>query len=161
MISRFGPRMTREPWASRVPIATSLCPDSSGATSGSSAFRSVDRSTSMYASTSASLDDQTSCSARPRPGRSRCTARTSAYAVSSERAAGQVPSVLPLSAIVTLALNGKSSRRYPTSRMTLGARSCSSFLTGTTISTSGISLMAQSRAKPDWTGPAAYLQVDL
>ncbi|MGH3121795.1 MAG: hypothetical protein ACRDND_12330 [Streptosporangiaceae bacterium] len=47
MISRFGPRITRAPRASRVPIATSLCPDSSGATSGSNAFRSVDRSTYM------------------------------------------------------------------------------------------------------------------
>jgi hypothetical protein len=45
--SRFGPRTTREPWASRVPIATSLCPEISGATSGSSARRSVERSTSM------------------------------------------------------------------------------------------------------------------
>ena len=47
MISRFGPRITRAARVSRVPMATSLCPDSSGATSGSSAFRSVDRSTSM------------------------------------------------------------------------------------------------------------------
>ena len=38
---------TREPGASRVPIATSLWPETSGATSGSSAARSVERSTSM------------------------------------------------------------------------------------------------------------------
>ena len=37
--------------ASRVPIATSLWPEMSGATSGSRAFRSVERSTSMYATT--------------------------------------------------------------------------------------------------------------
>ena len=59
MISRRGPRITRAPRASRVPIATSLCPDSSGASNGSSAFRSVDRSTSMYAKIAASLCDQT------------------------------------------------------------------------------------------------------
>ena len=47
MISRLGPRTTREPGASRLPIATSLCPETSGETSGSSARRSVDRSTSM------------------------------------------------------------------------------------------------------------------
>ena len=45
--SRFGPRTTREPCASRVPIARSLWPDISGATSGSSPRRSVERSTSM------------------------------------------------------------------------------------------------------------------
>ena len=112
MISRLGPRTTCEPRASRVPIAMSLCPESSGATSGSSAFRSVDRSTSMYASSSASLDDQIACSARPRPGRSRWTARTSANVSSSERATGQVLSVLPLSAIVTRAVNGNPPRRY-------------------------------------------------
>ena len=37
----------RDPRVSRLPIARSECPDSSGATSGSSAFRSVERSTSM------------------------------------------------------------------------------------------------------------------
>ena len=37
MSSRFGPRTTREPCARRVPIARSLWPESSGATSGSSA----------------------------------------------------------------------------------------------------------------------------
>ena len=47
MNSRLGPRTTCEPLASRVPIDTSLWPDSSGATRGSSARRSVDRSTSM------------------------------------------------------------------------------------------------------------------
>ncbi|CAM5285789.1 hypothetical protein SGLAM104S_06814 [Streptomyces glaucescens] len=47
MNSRLAPRTTREPPASREPIARSEWPEMSGATSGSSAFRSVDRSTSM------------------------------------------------------------------------------------------------------------------
>ena len=42
-----SPRTTADDGASRVPIATSEWPDTSGATSGSSALRSVDRSTSM------------------------------------------------------------------------------------------------------------------
>ena len=42
-----APRTTRDPRASRVPMATSEWPDTSEATSGSSAFRSVERSTSM------------------------------------------------------------------------------------------------------------------
>ncbi len=46
MNSRLPPRTTREDPASRVPIATSEWPESSGATSGSSAARSVDRSSS-------------------------------------------------------------------------------------------------------------------
>jgi hypothetical protein len=37
--SRLGPRTTRAPLARRVPIATSLCPDRSGATSGMSPRR--------------------------------------------------------------------------------------------------------------------------
>ena len=67
MISRFAPRTTREVRESREPIARSECPEISGATSGSSALRSVERSTSMYASTGASEADQTVRSARPRP----------------------------------------------------------------------------------------------
>ncbi len=47
MNSRFGPRTTRELRASREPIARSEWPEISGATSGSSAFRSVERSTSI------------------------------------------------------------------------------------------------------------------
>ena len=149
MTSRFAPRTTRDPRASRVPMATSLWPDSSGATRGSSAFRSVDRSTSMYASTSASLADQIACSARPRPGRSRCTARTSpGSAAASDCATAQVPSVLPLSAIVTRAVHGKADRRYPTSRRTLGARSRSSFRTGITISTCGETSLMPVSVKP-------------
>ena len=92
--------MTREPRASRVPMARSLCPDISGATSGSSAFRSVDRSTSMQARTSAALCDQMSRSARPRPGSSMRTARTSGSSRASRLAIAQVASVLPLSATV-------------------------------------------------------------
>ena len=67
----------------------------------------------MYASTSASDDDQIWCSARPRPGRSRWTARTSGNLASSAQASGQVPSVLPLSAIVTRAVNGKALAQVP------------------------------------------------
>ncbi len=51
MSSRFGPRTTRAFDARRVPMATSLWPLNSGATSGRSASRSVERSTSMYATT--------------------------------------------------------------------------------------------------------------
>ena len=40
-------RVTRAPRPSRVPIARSECPDRSGATSGSNAARSVERSTSQ------------------------------------------------------------------------------------------------------------------
>src|SRR5207244_1018787 len=45
--SRFRPRTVRAPWASRDPMATSLWPDASGATSGSSASSPVERSTSI------------------------------------------------------------------------------------------------------------------
>src|SRR5579862_8153625 len=135
MTSRLGPRTTRDPLASRVPMAISLCPDSSGATSGSSAFKSVDKSTSIYARTSASLCDQMARSARPRPDCSIRTARTSPNSRARPPAIDQVASVLPLSAIVTRAVNGKPSRRKPTSRRMLGARSCSSLRTGTTMST--------------------------
>ncbi|MGH3120685.1 MAG: hypothetical protein ACRDND_06575 [Streptosporangiaceae bacterium] len=58
-------------------MATSPCPDSSGATSGSSAFRSVDGSTSMWAATSAELVGHWARSARPRPGWVSRAARTS------------------------------------------------------------------------------------
>ena len=47
MTSRLGPRTTREERDSRVPMARSEWPLISGATSGSSAARSVDMSTSM------------------------------------------------------------------------------------------------------------------
>ena len=111
MSSRLGPRITRDPRASRVPMARSLWPDNNGATSGSNAFKSVDKSTSMYARTSASLCDQIARRARPRPGCSMRTARTSPNSRASLLAIAQVPSVLPLSAIVIRAVNGKPSRR--------------------------------------------------
>ncbi len=47
MNSRFGPRSTTEERARRVPIARSEWPETSGATSGSSAAKSVERSMSM------------------------------------------------------------------------------------------------------------------
>ena len=81
-------------------MATSLCPESNGATRGSSASRSVERSTSMYATTRASLVDHTVRSARPRPFSSRCTAVTRSSSCASRRAIAQVPSVLALSATV-------------------------------------------------------------
>src|SRR6202022_4500079 len=45
MTSRLGPRTTAEPRDSRLPMARSLWPEISGATSGRNASRSVDRST--------------------------------------------------------------------------------------------------------------------
>ena len=47
MNSRFIPRSTRDPLDSLLPIAMSEWPEISGAMSGISAFRSVDRSTSQ------------------------------------------------------------------------------------------------------------------
>ncbi len=73
--------------------------------------------------------------ARPRPDCSMCTARTSPNSRASPSAIDQVASVLPLSAIVTRAVNGKPSRRKAIRRRMLGARSCSSLRTGTTMST--------------------------
>ena len=74
--SRRSDRSTRAPRPSRVPIARSECPDISGATSGSSAARSVERSTSMYATTRARLADHAARSARPRPFAGRCRTST-------------------------------------------------------------------------------------
>jgi len=99
MNSRLGPRVTREPGASRVPIATSLWPVSSGATSGSSARRSVERSTSMYATTRAMLRDHAVRSARPRPFCSSRSTSTPASATANDCAISGVASVLALSAI--------------------------------------------------------------
>ena len=67
MISRFGPRATTEPSLSREPMARSECPDTSGATSGSSPVSPVDRSTSVYATTSALEAIHAARSAPPRP----------------------------------------------------------------------------------------------
>ena len=47
MNSRLAPRTTRDDRFNRVPIATSECPETSGAISGPRAARSVERSTSM------------------------------------------------------------------------------------------------------------------
>ena len=98
--SRRAPRTTREPWASRLPMARSECPDISGATSGQRPSRSVDRSTSMYARIGASERDHTALSARPRPFSSRWTARTPGSCSARWVATAQVPSVLALSATV-------------------------------------------------------------
>ena len=100
VISRLRPRTTREPGARRVPMATSECPEISGATSGSSAASSVDRSTSRYASTGARDCDQAARSARPRPfsaSRSHCASGSSS---ASRAAICGVRSVLALSATV-------------------------------------------------------------
>ncbi len=107
MISRFGPRTTRAPRPSRVPIARSEWPEMSGATSGASAARSVDRSTSMYASTGAS--EVTTPRAAPGRGPSAPdrTTRTSVSSAASSAAIRGVSSTLALSAIVMRAENGK------------------------------------------------------
>jgi hypothetical protein len=90
----------------------------------------------MYPTTGAPLASHTDRSAPPRPGRSSRTARTAgASSAASPRATSQVPSVLPLSAIVTTTVNGNPSPSKATSRRTLAARSRSSFRTGITIST--------------------------
>ena len=60
---------------------------------------------------SASLASQTERSAPPRPGCSIRTARTELNSASSALATAQVPSSLPLSAIVIRAVNGNRSRR--------------------------------------------------
>jgi hypothetical protein len=65
----------------------------------------------MCARTGASLADQMARSARPRPACSIRTARTSANSPARPSAITGVASVLPLSAIVTRAVNGKLSRR--------------------------------------------------
>ena len=44
MSTRFAPRVTRAPRASRLPMASWLWPETSGATKGSSASRSVEKS---------------------------------------------------------------------------------------------------------------------
>jgi len=137
MNPRFGRRTTRDPFDNRVPMATSLWPANSGATSGSNASRLVDRSTSMYASTSASLSDQTCFSARPRPDCSSRTIRTPGNSAASSAPISYVASVLPLSAMQTSAGNGKAVSRNSRSRLMFGPRSFSSFFTGTTISTRG------------------------
>jgi hypothetical protein len=100
MISRFGPRTTREPCASRVPMAMSEWPEISGATSGSSAARSVDRSTSRYASTGAPERDQAACSARPRPFSASRIQSVPGSSAASRAAMRGVRSVLALSAMV-------------------------------------------------------------
>ena len=60
------------------------------------------------------LADQTARSARPRPGWSRCTAPTSTNSRHRALATAQVWSALPLSAMVTRAVNGNCSRRKRT-----------------------------------------------
>ena len=126
MNSRLGPRTTREERASREPIARSEWPESSGATSGSNAERSVERSTSMYATTSASEPSHTCLSARPRPLADRCTARTPGRRRTSSSAIAPVRSVLALSAMVTRAGNGTRSSRKRRSVRTVCSRATSS-----------------------------------
>ncbi len=107
-------------------MARSLWPESSGATSGSSAERSVERSTSMYATTSASLVDHTVCSARPRPASGIRSALSPGSHPARAVAIAHVPSVLPLSAIVTRAEKGNEELTNACSRRMLAARSRSS-----------------------------------
>ncbi len=100
MTSRLVPRTTREPGASRVPMARSEWPEISGATSGSSAVSPVDRSTSRYASTGAREPDQAARSARPRPFSGSRSETTSGSSPASRAAMTGVRSVLALSATV-------------------------------------------------------------
>ena len=137
MSSRFGCRATCDPGARREPIAMSEWPETSGATRGRSASRSVDRSTSMYATTSASLALQAVRRARPRPLRSRCRARTPGSSCWSRCACNHVPSVDALSTIVMRHENGKAPVRYAWSRCTPTSTARSSLKTGTTTSTTG------------------------
>lgn len=81
-------------------MARSEWPEISGATSGSSALRSVERSTSMYARTGASEPDQTVRSALPRPFSSSRALRTPSRLPASAAATSGVRSVLALSATV-------------------------------------------------------------
>lgn len=126
MNSRFGPRTTRELRASREPIARSEWPEISGATSGSSALRSVDRSTSMYARIGASEADQTVRSARPRPFCSSRKFLTSGMRASRRCATTGVVSVDALSAIVMRKEYGNVRVRWSCSLRTHGWRSFSS-----------------------------------
>ena len=59
----------------------------------------------------ASLADQIERSAPPRPGRSSRTAQTEGSSAASASACAQVPSVLPLSAIVMRVVKGNVSPR--------------------------------------------------
>lgn len=137
MNSRFAPRTTREEGASRVPMARSEWPEINGATSGSSALRSVERSTSMYASTGASESPHTVRSARPRPFSSSRVLRTPATEAASHAATSGVRSVLALSAIVMRKGYGKVRVRCSCSLRTQGPRSFSSLKTGITTSRTG------------------------
>ncbi len=118
-------------------MARSECPEMSGATSGSSALRSVDRSTSMYARTGASERDQTVRRARPRPFSSSRVLRTPSTVAARPAATSGVRSVLALSAIVMRKGYGNVRVRWSWSRRTHGPRSCSSLKTGITTSSTG------------------------
>src|SRR6266702_3836755 len=96
--------------------------------------------------------------ARPRPGSAIWTARTSGSSRASLSAIAQVASVLPLSAIVIRALNGKLSRRKPASRRTLGARSRSSLRTGTTMSTWGTLMAVRIGDHARWRLKPSYVR---
>ena len=137
MNSRLTPRTTRDERDNREPIATSECPDSRGATNGISALRSVDRSTSQYATTVASLMLQVALSARPRPFCARWTTRTLSMVWASSTPTARVLSVLALSAMVMRAEYGNAVCRCSARRRTQPARSASSLYTGTTTSRSG------------------------
>ena len=144
----------------------SECPESNGAINGIRALRSVERSTSMYATTSASDSLHTCRSARPRPFASRWTTRTSSNSSARERASANVPSTLALSAMVIRAENGTCVRKCRRRRRTHVSRPASSLYTGTTTSsttvvaeTSSASVlpavcMASVVIRPRFVGPA-------
>ena len=106
-----------------MPIATSLWPESSGATSGRSASRSVERSTSMYATTSrvARQPGRSAGRGRGPSGRGGARARRPARRPAGRRSR-HVPSVLALSAIVIRHENGNRRPGSPCSRRTVTAQ---------------------------------------
>ena len=90
MTSRFGPRATREPRASRVPIATSLWPDSSGRDQGEQRVQ-VGGQVHVHVGQDVGVaGDQIARSARPRPGSVELD-RADAAAARAASAGGDVP----------------------------------------------------------------------
>ena len=117
-----------------------------------SAARSVDRSTSMYASTGASEADQTARSARPRPFSARCTTATAGSSAAIRRATASVPSVDALSATVIRNRYGNSAARCACSRRRHDSRPASSLWTGTTTSSAGTEAGGTARGRASAAG---------
>ena len=109
MTSRLAPRTTRDPWASRVPMATSLCPDTSGATRGSRASRSV-RQVHVHVGDDRGVAGRPHVAQRPSPALFVEVHGHDAgeLAAPGSEAMAQVRSVLALSATVIRKLKGKA-----------------------------------------------------